>query len=53
MDGYPPGTVLVLPGKTPHFHWAKSSEYITQITAIWPLGIEYLKSKDDPRKENA
>ena len=36
---YPPGTVLVLPGDTFHFHWAKSGEYITQITAISPLGL--------------
>jgi len=53
LVAYPPGTVLVLPGNTPHFHWAKSSEYISQITAIGPLGIEYLKSKDDPRNNNA
>src|SRR6516165_7760487 len=31
----------VLRGDTSHFHWAKSSEYVTQVTAIGPLGIEY------------
>jgi quercetin dioxygenase-like cupin family protein len=46
---YPPGTVIILPGNTSHFHWAKSSDYITQVTAIGPLGIEYINPKDDPR----
>ena len=36
-------------GNTFHFHWAKSGEYVTQISAIGPLGIEYLNSTDDPR----
>src|ERR1700688_2023946 len=46
---YPPGSVIVLPGDTPHFHWAKSGEDITQVTAIGPLGLQYLDPKDDPR----
>ena len=46
---YPPGSVVVLPGDTPHFHWAKSGEYITQVTAIGPLGLEYLDLANDPR----
>lgn len=46
---YPPGSVVVLPGDRPHFHWAKSGEYITQVTAIGPLGLEYLDPVDDPR----
>jgi quercetin dioxygenase-like cupin family protein len=50
MQAFPPGSVIVLPGNTPHFHWAKSGEYITQITAIGPLGLEYVNSDDDPRK---
>jgi quercetin dioxygenase-like cupin family protein len=49
LDAYPPGSVIILPGDTPHFHWAKSSEYITQITAIGPLGLCYLSAGDDPR----
>lgn len=53
LKAYPPGAVIVLPGNTAHFHWAKSSEYISQITAIGPLGIEYVKSQDDPRNETA
>jgi quercetin dioxygenase-like cupin family protein len=49
LEAYPPGAVIVLPGGTPHFHWAKSGEYVTQVTAIGPLGLEYLDGKDDPR----
>ena len=49
LQAYPPGSVIVLPGDTPHFHWAKSGEYVTQVTAIGPLGLEYLNAKDDPR----
>jgi len=29
MEAYPPGAVIILPGNTPHFHWAKSGEYVT------------------------
>ncbi len=49
LAAYSPGTVIILPGNTSHFHWAKSGDYITQVTAIGPLGIEYVSSKDDPR----
>ena len=49
LQAYPPGSVIVLPGNTSHYHWAKSSEYITQVTAIGPLGLEYVSAKDDPR----
>ena len=49
LQAYPPGSVIVLPGNTSHFHWAKSGEYITQVTAIGPLGLEYVASSDDPR----
>lgn len=52
LEAYRPGTVIVLPGDTPHFHWAKSSEYITPGTGIGPLGIDYVNGKDDPRNEN-
>jgi hypothetical protein len=26
-----------------------NSEYVTQVTAIGPLGLEYLDPEDDPR----
>ena len=49
LTAYPPGSVVVLPGGTPHFHWARSGEYVTQVSAIGPLGLEYLNVADDPR----
>ena len=49
LAAYPPGAAIVLPGNTSHFHWAKSGEYVTQVTAIGPLGIEYIDANDDPR----
>jgi hypothetical protein len=52
VQAYPPGSVIVLPGNTWHFHWAKSGEYVTQVTAIGPLGLEYLNAKDDPRNKS-
>ena len=51
VKAYPPGSVIVLPGDTWHFHWAKSGEYVTQITAIGPLGLEYHDTADDPRSQ--
>jgi len=53
LHAYPPGSVIVLPGNTFHFHWAQSSEYVSQVTAIGPLGLEYLNSEDDPRTNGA
>lgn len=50
LQAYPPGSVIVLPGNTSHFHWARSGEYVTQVTGIGPLGIEYVNSSDDPRQ---
>src|SRR5262245_24906644 len=49
LEAYPSGAVIVLPGDTSHFHWAKSGEYVAQVTAIGPLGVEYVNPKDDPR----
>ena len=46
---YPPGSVVVLPGDTWHFHWAKSGGYVTQVTAIGPLSLEYKEAQDGPR----
>ena len=52
LKAYPPASVIVLPGNTSHFHWAKSGEYVTQVTAIGPLGLEYLDPSDDPREQS-
>jgi quercetin dioxygenase-like cupin family protein len=53
MKAYPPGAVVVLPGETWHFHWARSGEYVTQVTAVGPLGLEYHDPRDDPRPQSA
>jgi len=49
LVAHAPGTVLVLPAGTAHFHWARSGEYVAQVSAIGPLGLEYVSSSDDPR----
>jgi len=49
LTAYGPGCLVVLPGGQPHFHWARSGEYITQVYAIGPLGLDYLDPADDPR----
>ena len=53
LQAYPPGAVIVLPGNTPHFHWATSGEYVTQVSAIGPLGLNYVNPKDDPRNSDS
>jgi len=45
LHSYPPGAVIILPGSSSHFHWAKSGDCITQVTAIGPLGLEYLNRR--------
>jgi quercetin dioxygenase-like cupin family protein len=52
LQAYAPGSVIVLPGGTAHFHWAKSGEYVSQVTAIGPLGLGYVDPGDDPRNAN-
>ncbi|MFG2303730.1 cupin domain-containing protein [Actinacidiphila glaucinigra] len=49
LRAYPPGAVVVPPGGTSHFHWAKSGQYVTQVTAIRPISLEYDDPADDPR----
>lgn len=46
---YPPGAVVILPKNTPHFHWARAGDYMTQVSGIGPLGIKYIHDEDDPR----
>ena len=50
LQAYPPGAVVVLPGNTAHFHWARSGEYVTQVSGLGPLGIDYVRADDDPRR---
>ena len=32
----------------PQFHWAKSGTYVTQVSAVGPLGFDYCDPIDDP-----
>ena len=50
---YPPGTVIMLPCNTSSFLWARSGDYITQATAVGPLGFGYINAKDDLRNESS
>jgi quercetin dioxygenase-like cupin family protein len=49
LSAYGVGSVIVLPGDQPHFHCARSGEYVTQVTALGPLGLTYIDPADDPR----
>ncbi|HEY9254829.1 MAG TPA: cupin domain-containing protein [Stenotrophomonas sp.] len=49
LVAYAPGSVVVLPAHTPHFHRARSGEYVTQVTGHGPLGIDYVDANQDPR----
>jgi quercetin dioxygenase-like cupin family protein len=49
LTAYGAGSVIVLPGDQAHFHWARSGQYVTQVTAIGPLGLSYVHPGDDPR----
>jgi quercetin dioxygenase-like cupin family protein len=53
LMAFAPGSVVVLPGGQAHFHWAKSGEYVTQVSAIGPLGLSYFDPSDDPRNRGA
>ncbi|MBV8163267.1 MAG: cupin domain-containing protein [Candidatus Eremiobacteraeota bacterium] len=53
LHAYAPGAAVVLPGGTWHFHGAQSGEYVTQVTAIGPLGLEYANINDDPRHKSS
>ena len=50
LVAHPPGSVVVLPGNQPHFHWARSGDYVTQVNATGPLGLVYVDPANDPRR---
>ena len=51
LKSFEPGSVVVLPGGQAHFHWAKTSDYVTQVSAIGPLGLDYIDAANDPRRK--
>lgn len=42
----------MLPSSQVHFRWAKSGEYLTQVSAIGPLGLTYIDLANRPRGRN-
>lgn len=48
LQAYAPGSGIVLPRNTHHFHWAKSGEYVAQVSGYGPLSIDYLDHQDNP-----
>ena len=53
LQAFGPGSLVVLPGGQSHFHWAKSGDYMTQVIALGPLGLDYVDKDDDPRTLDA
>jgi quercetin dioxygenase-like cupin family protein len=49
LTAYPTGSIIVLPGGQHHFHWARSGEYVSQISGTGPLGVTYVDLAHDPR----
>ena len=48
FPAFPPAVRLAVMVGEP----SKPGEYVTQVTAIGPLGLEYQDPGDDPRKQN-
>lgn len=49
LQAFAPGSVIVLPGGQAHYHWARSGEYVTQVSGHGPLGLAYVDRANDPR----
>jgi hypothetical protein len=45
-----PSGVKLMPHRH-HEDWAKSGEYITQVTATGPISLDYVDPEDDPRNK--
>jgi hypothetical protein len=53
MRTHQPGQEVFRSIRPEDFHWARSGEYVTQVTAIGPLCRKYLNPEDDPRNNRA
>jgi len=60
LVAFPPGSVIVIPKNTPHFHCARNGEYILQLTAAGTTCVDYLPEygqrtdlRRSPRQEAA
>jgi redox-sensitive bicupin YhaK (pirin superfamily) len=47
------GSVVVVPGAVSHFYWARSDEFIMQMTAVGPIAVEYVDPEHDPRERDS
>ncbi len=45
----PPGSLIFLPGGTPHYQYSENEDYIIQIEGRGPIATEYVDREDDPR----
>ena len=50
LSAHGPGSLLVLPSGQAHFLWAKSGEFIAQVSGAGPVALKYLNARDDPRR---
>jgi quercetin dioxygenase-like cupin family protein len=50
LQSFPPGSVLLVPGRAYHFHAASQGTWVVQINSIGPTSFEYADPGDDPRK---
>jgi len=49
LTAHAPGSVVIVPSGQPHFHYAKSGEFITQVNAIGPAVLNYIDRGSDRR----
>lgn len=51
LKAFPVGSVVLVPAKASHFHWAKSGDYDVQVSGVGPTTAQYVNPEDDPRKK--
>lgn len=50
LKALPPGSLVVIPPKSPHFGVVRG-ETIVQVHGVGPWGVNYVNPEDDPRKK--
>lgn len=51
LKAFPVGSVVLVPAKASHFHWAKSGDYEVQVSGVGPTTAQFVNPEDDPRKK--
>lgn len=51
LKAFPVGSIVLVPGKVSHFHWAKSGDYEVQVSGVGPVTAEYVSPGNDPKKK--